>query len=389
MDKRLMMSLVAATGLSGAILVQATSSAQTVAADAQTLKVVDSANAFLGTLTTAQKTAASFAFTDSAQRVNWTNFPQGGSSVVRKGVRWGDMTDTQRTALMSLLGTVLSADGLAMVKGEMTADDLIRATDTGPAGGAGGNMQPSSTSPATTTPATTTPATTNQPAMGGTRPAVSFGSDYYFVSFLGTPSATSPWMLQFGGHHLAINATVVGGNITVAPSLTGGEPIKVSFNNKTYTLVPNVPVEMTAAYAFLSSLDATQRTKVVLGTQNIDLVLGPGQDGKKLQPEGLPGSALTPAQKTLFVALIKSRMNILNADDLAPKLAEIEKNLDATYFAWYGSTAADSAAYFRITGPTVVIEFAPQANDGDPANHLHNMYRDPTNDYGVAWAAIK
>lgn len=40
------------------------------------------------------------------------------------------------------------------------------------------------------------------------------------------------------------------------------------------------------------------------------------------------------------------------------------------------------AFYYRIQGPHLVIEYAPQTLGGDPAMHVHTMYRDPTNDYG-------
>ena len=371
------------------------------AADAQTVKVVNAANAFLATLTAAQKKAVLFAWTDNAQRKNWSNFPQGGAGVNRKGVPWGELNPSQKAALMTFLGTVLSDQGMSMVKGQMNADDFIRATDTGqPAGAPGnangqtGNAVPGGQSPTPPAPNASGNAGNGQPPAGGppaggARPAVSFGSEFYFVSFVGTPSTTSPWMLQFGGHHLAINATVVGPNITLSPSLTGGEPVKVSFNNQTFTIIPQIPLEMTAAFALLNSLTAAQKAKVVISTDRIDLILGPGQDGKVLQPEGLSGSAMTAAQKTLFLALIKDRLGILNADDLAVKMAEIQKNLNQTYFAWYGPTAANSAAYFRVTAPTAIIEFSPQANDGDPTNHLHNMYRDPTNEYGAGWTSLK
>ena len=135
----------------------------------------------------------------------------------------------------------------------------------------------------------------------------------------------------------------------------------------------------------MDSLDAAQQAKAIISTQRIDLVLGPGQDDKTLQPEGLPGSAMTPAQSTAFLTLIKERMNALNENDLAPKLADIEKNLDQTYFAWYGPTTAGGNFYYRVTGPTVLTEYSPQSMGGDPANHIHSMYRDPTNDYGAAW----
>lgn len=393
------LSLASAGGAS------APATASTPTADAQTTKAVNAANAFLATLTAAQKQAVLFAWTDNTQRKNWSNFPQGGAGVNRKGVRWGELTPTQRTALMTLLGTVLSTDGVNMVKGQMLADDLIRATDQGPpvdragTGGTTATPAPSGAQGNGGTPAGGAASAAGamgngqQPPAGGlpagSRPAVSFGSDYYFVSFVGTPSATSPWLMQFGGHHLAINATVVGPNVTLSPSLTGGEPIKVTFNNQTFILVPNVPVEAQAAYALLQTLSASQKARAVVSTNRTDLVLGPGQDGKTLQPEGLPGSAMTAAQKTQFLTLIKDRLGTLNADDLAAKMKVIEQNLDRTYFAWYGPTTSAGAAYHRVTGPTLIIEFAPQANDGDPTDHLHNMYRDPTNEYGAAWAAFK
>jgi len=315
--------------------------AQTPTADAQTTKVVSAANAFLGALSTDQKSKMSFAFTDAAQRARWSNFPTG--IFQRVGLRWGDMSAAQRTDLMNLLGTVLSADGLKMVQEQMDADEVLKTTG-------GGQLV--------------------------------FGSAEYYVAFLGTPSTTSPWMLQFGGHHLALNATVVGSNITLAPSLTGGQPVKYTLDGKTVYIVGQ---EVKDAFAMVGSLDVAQRSKAVISTKNIDLVLGPGQDAKTLQAEGLPGSAMTAAQKTQFLALIKDRMGALNADDLTPKMADIEKNLDKTYFAWYGPTTAGSAAYYRVTGPTVLIEFSPQQMGGDATNHIHSMYRDPTNDYGTAW----
>ena len=67
-------------------------------------------------------------------------------------------------------------------------------------------------------------------------------------------------------------------------------------------------------------------------------------------------------------------------------MAEIKANLAETWFAWSGPTTAGSAAYFRIQGPTVFIEFAPQRLGGDPTNHIHTIYRDPTNDYGSKWS---
>ena len=70
----------------------------------------------------------------------------------------------------------------------------------------------------------------------------------------------------------------------------------------------------------------------------------------------------------------------ISADAYAEaRMAELKSHLNDTYFAWSGSTTNGSLAYFRIQGPTVFIEYAPQQGDLD---HIHTIYRDPTNDYG-------
>ncbi|HTH49235.1 MAG TPA: DUF3500 domain-containing protein, partial [Candidatus Limnocylindria bacterium] len=127
---------------------------------------------------------------------------------------------------------------------------------------------------------------------------------------------------------------------------------------------------------------ATQQPKAILGSSFRDLVLGPGQDGKTIVPEGIRASALTPAQQKLLLDLVNEWVGISNEAMATPKMKEIRTNLADTYFAWSGPTTPGSAAYFRIQGPTVVIEYAPQNLGGVPTNHIHTIYRDPTNDYG-------
>ena len=68
-------------------------------------------------------------------------------------------------------------------------------------------------------------------------------------------------------------------------------------------------------------------------------------------------------------------------------MAELKANIDKTYLAWYGPTTAGSGIYFRVTGPNVVIEYSGQSMGGNTANHIHGIYRDPTNDYGAALGA--
>ena len=189
-------------------------------------------------------------------------------------------------------------------------------------------------------------------------------------------------MIQFGGHHLALNITLAGEHGTLAPSHTGSQPATYEIEGKT---VRPLGRETDKAYALLSSLDEAQRKKAVLGFQMHDLVLGPGRDGQTIQPEGIKGTDLTEKQREMLLDLAGEWINIQSEAVAKAKLEEVRKSVAETWFAWSGPTEKGGAAYFRVQGPTVFIEYAPQRLGGDPTNHLHTIYRDPTNDYGAKW----
>ena len=92
---------------------------------------------------------------------------------------------------------------------------------------------------------------------------------------------------------------------------------------------------------------------------------------------------MTADQQATFLQLIGHYAGLVNDEDGEARMAEVAAGLGETYLAWYGPTTAGSAAYFRVTGPTIVIEYSPQSMGGDAANHIHGIYRDPTNDYGA------
>src|SRR5207249_1864419 len=121
-----------------------------------------------------------------------------------------------------------------------------------------------------------------------------------------------------------------------------------------------------------------QKAQAIISAKAGNLVLGPGQDGKTIKAEGIKGSALTEAQQAMLLDVIGEWVTIVPGDVAAARMAEIKTNVGDTYFAWSGPTAPGSAAYFRVTGPTVVIEYAPQGG----TDHIHTIIRDPSNDYG-------
>ena len=301
-----------------------------------TARIVASAKALLDTLDQSGRSKAQFSF-DSPQKSNWSNLPT--PMFHREGVRLGDLTPVQRTAAMTLLSVAFSADGYRKVIEIMRGDEMLKSR--GPSGG-----------------------------------NVVFGEDEYYLAFVGAPSISAPWTLQFGGHHLAINLTLGGSDATLAPSHTAAQPARYTFEGR---ITRPLGDENDKGFALINALDSAQRGQAILGYQVPDLVLGPGKDGRTIQPEGIRASALSAAQQTMLLDLVREWVGIMSDAFAEARMAEIRAKLPDTYFAWSGPTTIGSLAYFRIQGPTLVIEYAPQRS----VDHIHTIYRDPTNDYGA------
>ena len=304
--------------------------------------IVAAANKFLTSLDEGQRSKVVFDFKDDAQRKRWSNLP----AVIfkRAGLRMGDLSKAQREAVLGVLAAALSPQGYQKVLQIVEGDEVLRKNE------------------------------------GGGR--VMFGHDEYYVSFLGQPSTRDPWMIQFGGHHLGLNITLVGEQGTLAPSHTGAQPALYELEGKT---VRPLGGETEKAFALVNSFDEAQRQQAVLGVQMHDLVVGPGRDGQMIQPEGIKGSALTEKQRDMLLDLASEWTGIMHETVAKAKMQELKQHISETWFAWSGPTQKGSAAYFRIQGPTVIIEYAPQRMGADPTMHLHTIYRDPANDYGIKW----
>jgi hypothetical protein len=103
-------------------------------------------------------------------------------------------------------------------------------------------------------------------------------------------------------------------------------------------------------------------------------------DGRKAPPpEGIPGSALSRDQQAMLLDVIGAWVNIVEPGAAEARMAEIKRTIGEAYFAWNGPTAKGSAVYFRVQGPTVWIEYAPQGG----TDHIHTVVRNPKDDYGA------
>jgi hypothetical protein len=327
------MRLAPALGCVGLLAVSVYFSRDLAGGDQVVANAVAKANAFLETLDDQQRGKVLLEF-DSAKKPSWSNLPV--TMVPRNGLRLGELTKPQRAAALDALAAVLSKQGFQKVIDIMNADDqLVKGNDN----------------------------------------KMRFGTENYYLAVFGTPSATKPWMLQFGGHHLGINVTIVGKDTVLTPTHTGTQPD--TFTRKGKTVRP-LGQENDLAFKLVNLLDAEQQRQAVLGAKPKNLVLGPGQDGKTIRPEGLKCAGLNEEQRAVLLDLIGAWVHILPSDAAASRMAVLKAKIDETYFAWYGPTTNGSAAYYRIQGPTLLIEYAPQGG----TNHIHTIIRDPGNDYG-------
>jgi hypothetical protein len=224
-------------------------------AQTATSRIVSAANAFLSILDQKQRGSVLLAF-DEKQRVRWSNFP---TAVVRRaGLSIGELNPRQRSAARALVSSALSRKGFDKVQEIMVGDEVSR------------------------------------PARE--QSALRQGSLLHLHS--GNTLGKDGWMLQFGGHHLALNITITGEQGVLTPSLTGAQPAVYTANGKT---VRPLGQENDKAFALLNALDESQRKQALLNYRVADLVLGPGQDGKTVQPEGLKASAMNGQQRAMLL----------------------------------------------------------------------------------------
>lgn len=299
----------------------------------QTARIVSAAKTFLSTLDQQQRQRVLFAFDDEQQRVRWSNLPV--RMVPRAGLSLGDLGAAQRSAALALVSSALSRRGFEKVQEIMDGDEALKIKE-------------------------------------GNNPM--FGKDLFFISILGTPSEKDPWMLQWGGHHLALNITIHGDRGILTPSLTAAQPALYTWNGKT---VRPLGQENDKAFALLNALDENQRKQAVLNYRVADLVLGPGKDGKTIQPEGMTASAMNERQRAMLLDLISEWAGIVHDSAAAARMTEIKAGMAETWFAWSGPVTVapgqNGSSYYRIQGPSLVIEYAPQRMGGDPSMHIHTI----------------
>ena len=310
---------------------------------ANTAAVAAATTAFLATLDDTKKDTVEYNFSENKARQTWSNFPT--TTVPREGIVLADLTADQLKAAYAMLSVALSADGAAQNTAIQQSDDeLSRVSSSG---------------------------------------ASDFGAlkDYY-IAVYGPPSETEPFMVQFGGHHLARSLTYNGDKVSQTPQFVGSEPTSFTVDGQT---VEPVKAEASAMFGMIEGLTDAQRTSAELTSGTFDdLLMGPGKDsGNFPTSEGLLVSELNDDQKQQVMAAVRAYAGDLATDAADKLIAQYESQLDQTRIAWSNNTGpTDENSYIRIDGPSVWIEFINTRSRSTPDIHYHSVYRDKTNDYG-------
>jgi Protein of unknown function (DUF3500) len=347
----------------------AASPAPPLLASPKAADVVDAGEAFLATLSEEQRAIAQIELTPRLA-VRWTNFP--GGSNVRNGVFFRDLKPEQVAAALKVARVALGEEGFARYQEVRAADDAF-AKGRGGRGPGGPPRKKADGGP-------------DQKKAGGGAArkkggggGMNFGAMNYMIAFLGKPSKTTPWILQLGGHHLAINIYYKGTTGAATPYHVAAQPT-VWKDDQGKTHEPLAPMRE-ALYGLLGSLTPEQSKQAKLEARFNDVYVGPGKDSKfPAKSEGVPVSELSGASKDFVKKAIAAW-----TDD-SPQGAEYRKlyeaDLDKVKVSYSGSTSlSDRGDYVRIDGPRVWIEFATQGSD-----HVHTIWRDRLTDYGAEFS---
>jgi hypothetical protein len=317
-------------GIGLALLTSAYSLLQTAAV------MADSAKAFLASLTPEQRAQATFPLQDE-ERFDWHYIPK-----PRKGLALRDMTSAQKQLAHALLAAGLSQRGYIKATTIMSLDEVLRVMENGK----GPRRDP----------------------------------DGYFFTIFGEPSESGTWGYRVEGHHISQNFTVANGKVQDAPSFFGSNPAEVLDGPRKGLRV--LAREDDLGREFMAAL-APEQKKIALVTQKAPddiLTEASRKAALKGQPSGLQARQLNAHQRELLDNLIGEYVDNVPDQVAQMRREQIKRAGDNIYFAWAGGEKYRDPHYYRIQTPAFLIEFD---DTQDHANHIHSVWRDFDNDFGL------
>jgi hypothetical protein len=297
--------------------------------------MMERARHFLAGLDDEHRAQASFAF-DDEERLNWHFIPR-----EREGLPYIELTPGQRRLADRLLASAFSSDGMSKALGIMYLDQILFERE-------GRDIR---------------------------------NPDGYYFSIFGDPAAEGSWGWRLEGHHLALNVTLNDGEVvSSSPAFMGTNPAIVGEGSQAGLEV--LAAEQARARELLALFEGSARAQVIFSETALrDIVTGNSMPAERLEAEGIAMRDMNAAQSDALMTLLRVYIDRMN-----PELArrQIEKitaaGLDDIHFAWAGSSERGAAHYYRIQGPTFLVEYDNTQNN---ANHIHSVWRDFDGDFGA------
>jgi hypothetical protein len=327
-----------AVWFAGAVFAQRSTSNRTAAA------MTTAATRFLEGLTPEQRQQATFPI-DTEERLRWNFIPT--NMFPRKGVPIKEMTEPQRTLARDLLKAGVGQKGYLTATAIMELETILGAIENS-GGRTGRNVR---------------------------------DPELYFFTVFGSPTSKGVWGWRVEGHHVSLHFTVANNTVVAnTPAFFGANPAQVREEGPQKGLRILGSME-DAARALLAALDATQRTTALINpVAPADIITMTTVAIDPLSPIGLSASAMTPAQRDLLTKLVETYTSQMADDVAAARVAAIRQaGLEKVAFAWAGETEVGKKHYYRIQGPTFLVEHDNTQNDG---NHVHSVWRDFAGDFG-------
>ncbi len=297
--------------------------------------MADAAQAFLSSLTPAQRAQATFQFQDE-ERFDWHYIPK-----ARKGLALRDMTPEQKQLAHALLAAGLSQQGYIKAVSIMSLDEVLKVLE----GGKGPQRDP----------------------------------EGYFFTVFGEPSASGTWGYRVEGHHLSQNFTIVNGKVQGAPSFFGTNPAQILEGQRKGLRV--LAREEDLGRQLVKSLTADQKKTAIVSQDAPKEILTEASRKAALngQPSGLIAGKMTSAQRAIFQSLLDEYCQNMTDQIDERREDQIKKAGDNIYFAWAGGEEPGEGHYYRIQSPSFLVEFD---DTQDHANHIHSVWRDFNGDFG-------
>jgi hypothetical protein len=299
--------------------------------------MVKAAKNLLAGLTPDQRSQVTFEVNDTSREI-WHFLPV--ASFDRFGLPLNELSDAQDALVLDLVKASLSAEGFDKATQIMSLESILKVIE---------NNAPN-----------------RDPQQ-------------YHIAVYGIPATKGIWSWSFSGHHISLHFTMVDGEIASTPTFLGSNPGEVQQGEKKGLRV--LVDEEETGFALVTSLTEDQKQKVMIAEKApYEIFTAAESQAKPLENLGIRFSDMSSDQQKLLHAIVDEYVSCMPKELAKVRMDKIDQSgWDNLFFGWAGVTDRTDGHYYRVQGPSFLIEFDNTQNN---ANHVHTVWRDFNGDFG-------